>query len=52
VEARHQVHLLEAIKLRLRWMMARFFSPKYLPDSKIEQIAEYLESLMEVDYDA
>ena len=52
VEARHQVHLLEAIKLRLRWMMARFFSPKYLPDSKIEQIAKYLESLMEVDYDA
>jgi len=52
VEARHKVNLLDAIKLRLKWIIERFVSPKYLPDYKIEQIAEYLESLMEVDYDA
>jgi hypothetical protein len=52
VESRISIGLIEFIKLRVDWIMGRFKSPIYLPDSQIEKVADYLEYLLEVDNDA
>lgn len=52
VVTRQSIGLLESIELRIRWIVERFVSPEYSPDPRIEMVAAYLESIMEVDDDA
>jgi hypothetical protein len=55
-DRRFQSHIsigyIERLKYRLRWILGRFVTPTYSPDPRIEKVAEYLESFMEVDDDA
>ena len=51
VESHNSIGFIEFIKYRLEWITERFVTPRYSPDPRIEKVAEYLESLMEVDND-
>jgi hypothetical protein len=51
IEPRPKVGFINSIKLWFRRMVEYFTPQKFVPDPKIEKVAEYLEGLVEVDND-
>lgn len=51
VEPDQSTRFIQRIQQRFNWIIERFNAPTFTPDPRLEKVAEYLESLMEVDND-